>query len=537
VAAAGPQTVTVTPGEATPVSMPTSLMLAGRASVALCANINDGGGAGTGGAAGSAGASGNGGTTGAAGAGGTAGMAGTGGALGTGGAAGAGGAAGVAGMGGAGGAPHVPTWTNPEMAAADPAVDEAWPAVAVDSKGNAVVAYRHGTALWANYYTASTNSWGTPGPIDARGTTSYRAQIAVDKNGTYLVVWPQDAAGANKGVWWSSSTDGKSWSAPAPIVQTAALGGELSMNADGAAVVAWTEQDPTMNYNEQILASVRPTTGGAWSIPKLLRSAVNGGASDETVGMTGKGEAFVTWVQSDGGTADKYSIWWSQYKQGTFSDAALLETYDAADAFGPAVGVNAAGAAIVVYTQVDQGGATETMWARRYSPATGFAMPSMVAQGTEVDAFNRPGVTLDETGIATVAWGFNIQGKFQVYAGRGDANGFAPAMAMESDDSATPDGTDPFDISPEATLPMLGVDPAGNVTLLWRKRVGVLTAARFDLWTRSFPKGGTWGPPKLLETANAHSVEWLSLGVGGDGTAVAAWHYETEYDILAVVLR
>jgi hypothetical protein len=469
-----------------------------------------------------------GGAAGAAGAGGAAGMAGTGGAA---------GAGGSAGTGGAGGSVHVPTWTGPQMAAADPAIDEAWPAVAVDSKGNAVVTYQHGTQVWANNYTASTNSWGTPGPIDSRPTTAYAPQIAVDKNGTYLVMWQQDYAGANKGVWVSSSTDGKSWSSPAPVVQSAALGPELAMNADGAAVVSWTEQDPTMNYNEQILASVRPATGGAWSMPKILRTAVNGGASDQTVGMTGKGEAFVTWVQSDGGTADKYSIWWSQYKQGAFTDAALLENYDAENAFGPNVAVNAAGAAIVVYSQVDQGGLTETMWARRYSPTTGFGTPTMVAQGTSIDSYWRPGVTLDETGIATVAWAFKIQGKYQVYAGRGDANGFSMAMAMETDDTAADDGSDPLDHSPEATLPMLGVDPAGNVTLLWRKRVGATTAARFDLWTRYFPKGGAWGAPKLLETYDVHSVEWLSLGVGGDGTVVAAWDYETQYDILTAVFR
>src|SRR5262249_32637882 len=161
-----------------------------------------------------------------------------------------------------------------------------------------------------------------------------------------------------------------------------------------------------------------------------------------------------------------------------------------------------------------------------------------VAQGTQFDDFFPPALTLDESGIATAAWGFKVQGKYQVFASRGDASGWAATPTpIETDDTATLDGADSSDQSVQATLPMLGIDAAGNVTLLWRKRVGVTTAARFDLWTRSFPKGGTWGTPKLLEMSNANSVEWLTLGVGADGTAVAAWFYETEDDILAAVFR
>jgi len=119
-----------------------------------------------------------------------------------------------------------------------------------------------------------------------------------------------------------------------------------------------------------------------------------------------------------------------------------------------------------------------------------------------------------------------------VYANRSNTTGFATQTAIESDDEAA--DTDPNDHSQKATSPILGVDPAGNVTLLWRKRVGT----RFDLWTRSFPKAGTdWGAPKLLETSNAHSVDWLSLGVGANGTVIAVWDYETEYDILAAIFR
>jgi hypothetical protein len=406
--------------------------------------------------------------------------------------------------------------------------------VAVDSKGNAVVAFQHAGQLWANYYTVATNSWGTtPVAIDPRTTTSYRPLVAVDKNGNYLVVWQQDPNDTNKGIWWSSSTNGKTWTTPA-VIGSKTLAGmpQLSMNADGAAVVAWPDTDTTMNYNYRIMASVRPTATGAWTTPKILRDASDGGGDDPTVAMSGQGEAFVLWVQSDGPVIDKYSIWMSQYK-GSWSTAALFESYNDSHAFGPAIAANAAGDAIGVYSLVDASGLTESMWARRYTMAGGFeATPVNVTQGKAIDSYQAPAVVLDESRVATVAWPFQIQNKFQVFASRAGATSAWPtATQLETDDEAA---KDPNDFSAQATTPTLGIAPTGNVTLLWRKRIGT----RFDLWTAGFPKSGTaWGAPKKLETTDTDSVDWLSLGVGTDGTAIAVWNYAAEQHIWSAIFR
>jgi hypothetical protein len=424
-------------------------------------------------------------------------------------------------------------WSAPQSAAKTPAIPEQWPAVAVDAKGNAVVAFQHAGQLWTNDYTASSNTWGTPVAVDSRDTTSYRPLIAVDKNGAYLIVWQQDPNDTNKGIWWSSSSNGKTWTTPAAITKTVAGGPELSMNAEGAAVVAWPDQDATMNYNDRIMASVRPAAAGAWTAPKVLRDAVNTGGDDPAVAMSGKGEAFVLWVQSDGGAADKYSIWSSQYTNGAWGTAALFETYNGSNAFAPAIAANAAGDAIGVYSQVDASGLTESMWARRYTMGGTFSSPVNVTQGKQIDSYQAPALVLDESRTATVAWPFLIQGKYQVFASRaGAADAWPTATQLETDDDAADD--DVNDYSAGATTPALGLDPAGNVTLLWRKRVG----KRYDLWTTGFAKSGAaWGTPKKLETTDTDTVDWLSLGVGSDGTAIAVWDYAAELHIWAAIFR
>ena len=73
------------------------------------------------------------------------------------------------------------------------------------------------------------------------------------------------------------------------------------------------------------------------------------------------------------------------------------------------------------------------------------------------------------------------------------------------------------------TDPLVQTDPAGNVTLVWRKRTA---NKRFDLWGRRF-SGGSWGPAALLESRDTNSVFFPALAVGANGTAVATWYYGT----------
>jgi hypothetical protein len=537
-------TATVTPGATTG---PVPVALVAGSSAAICATLGgraggggggggasgNGGSGATGGANGPGGANGSGGAgTGAAGSGGVGagGVAGVSGAGGTSGGSGAG-ATGGQGVGGAGGA-AAPSWHGGVVVAGDAAVAESFPSVAVDPRGNAVVVYQHGSGIWATRYNATANQWGTPGPIDARGGQTFAPKVAVDKNGVYLAVWglPNDPNNLD-GIWQSTSSDGVHWAPVSAITTTNAFSPVLSMNAAGAAVVAWTESTASAY---QAAASIRPATGAAWSAPQVLRPGADYGFRNPAVAMSGTGQAFVGWEQSDGGAPDQLSVWMRQYTSAGWMPAALFESYDAQAAFGIGMSANTAGNAIVTYLEITA--TAVQIWSRRYLPATGFAAPLKVAEGSQIDTIVSPSVTLDESAIATVAFAFQIQSKyFDVYTNRsGPADAAWPTpMAMETDDLAQDD--DPNDSLDTVTMPVVRSDPAGIVTLVWRKRSSG-TGSRFDLWARRLT-AGTWTPALLLETHDTDSVFWPSLGVGADGTAVAAWHYGTELDVWANVFR
>ncbi len=560
VAASGTQSTTVQPGATAPQ---VNLVLSAGTPSALCAlaigtggNSGSGGsgtggtggsgGSGTGGAAGASASGGSGGGTGGfagngsggmagkgsggtagngsggaagKGSGGTTGTGGSGGSLGSGGSTGGSGP----GTGGAAGAPVVRSWQGAVGLAGPATSTQENPSVAVDSTGNAVVVYQQGNQIWSNRYNAQSNSWGTPGAIDSRNVAQYEPKVAVDKNGIYLAVWglPNDAT--NMGIWQSASSDGIHWSASSAITKTNAFGPVLSMNSKGAAIVAWTQ---AANNLWTAAASIRSASGAAWSTPQILRPGDDDGDRNPAVAMSETGDAFAGWEQTEGGTADEISVWERSYLSGAWQPTpALLETLDTGPSYGIGISANATGDAIVTWLDAVGNPSTMELWSRRYTHGGSFAAALIVTQATTIDYQIAPSVTLDDSGVATSAFGLMIGSSFEVFTNQSKASDtvWPTPTQMETDDIAA--SNDPNSTLGAETMPVVQHDPAGNVTLVWRKR---MTGTRFDLWTRRLPVGGTWGAAVLLETDTTDSVLFPALAVGTDGTAAAAWYYDND---------
>ncbi|MES1165459.1 MAG: hypothetical protein ABUR63_06875 [Verrucomicrobiota bacterium] len=486
-----------------------------------------GGAVGSGGAGATGGAAGGAATGGAAGA---AGRAGTGGAAGNTGPGGgpAGGAGGSPGIGGAGGAAG-PVWRGSLKPDPSSIIDDTYPHVAVDAAGNVGVVYVHGAAIWANRFSAMTGTWGTPVAVDGRpGGNASNASIAVDKNGQWLAIWQQAYDNTLHGIWQSTSANGTTWTAPAPITTTGRdFDPVLAMNRDGVAVAAW--EDTTGNIFT-LTGSVR--TGGVWGAPRVLKVAADAGDRYPAVAVTGRGDAWVAWEQDDGTAANQLSVWVARYAAATgWTAATLIESYDTDQAYSAGVAANSAGQAVFTWIQATT--STAELWARR-SAADGTLAPAVrVAEGADIAWAPSPSVTLDDTGTATAAWAFLVRGKYNVYTARApwDAATWPPAMAMEMDNAAASDGQNMFEWS---TYPMVGSDGAGNVVLTWRKRIG--TVARFDLWGQRFT-GGAWSAATLLDSSDTASVVIPQLAVGVGGVAAVAWVHYAEFEIWANVLR
>ena len=462
-------------------------------------------------------------------------MPGTGGAAGggpgSGGAAGRGGAAGGAGGGAAGGKAGR-AWQGAALAETMDTVDNYVPLFAVDGKGNIVAVYLHGSALASAYYEYSKGAWGPEVAIDnsAMTTINETPTIAVDKNGNWLTVWQQDPDVPQHGIWQSTSTDGTHWTAPAAITTTGNIYEPvLAMNQDGMAIVAWTENVPPDNHFT-LTASAR--VNGTWTAPHVLLAGVDTGEHYAAVAVTSTGTGIVAWEQSDGTTNDQLSVWQARFSAGTWSAASLIESYTGGQAYSANVAANNAGQSVVTWLQATT--STLQLWAQRY-PATGAPeAPMMVAEGGNIAWDPAPAITLDDSGVATAAWAFQIKTKYNVHTSRAAwGQAWSAPMAMETDDEATDDKANSDDYA-WVTSPSLGHDAAGNVALAWRKRTGT----RFDMWARNYDAAsGVWGPGVLLETKNDNTLYAPSMAMGSSGVAVAGWYYGYEYDIWANVYR
>jgi hypothetical protein len=479
------------------------------------------------------GAGGSGAGTGGAGGGSGTGGVGTGGAGGS--AAGGSAATGGVGQGGAGGGPGGKpgrAWQGAMLAEKNVLMDDYYPATAVDSKGNIVVAYVHGAAVWSNYFSAATGTWGTEGPIDSTtGGDPGGINVAVDKDGKWLAVWQHRYDATPHGIWQSTSTDGVHWSAPAAIATTGTLFGPvLAMNANGVAAVTWTENiQPNNRYTPE--ASVR--VNGTWSAPRVLMMGLDSSDRNPAVAVTSAGDAIVVW-EATPDAATYSSILQATFSAGAWTSAPVRVDSGAKEAFSPAIAANRAGQHVI--TWIETTSAVAELWARRYGAGTSEAAVK-ITEGYNITYDPAPSVTLDESGAATAAWAFEIKTKYNAYTSRalwGQA--WSPAMAMETDDAATNDKKNEGEW---IIWPLVGHDDAGNVVLAWKKRTGT----RFDMYARTFEAVvGTWGPATLLEThdtdgTNETSAYSPSLSVGANGVAAVSWYYGWEHDIWANIYR
>ncbi|HEX2659569.1 MAG TPA: hypothetical protein VHU40_14900, partial [Polyangia bacterium] len=423
-------------------------------------------------------------------------------------------------------------WQGAKLAENNVLMDDYYPATAVDSKGNIVVAYVHGSSVWANYFNAATGTWGTEASVDSpTGGDAESLNVAVDKDGKWLMVWDHRYDSTPHGIWQSTSSDGVKWSTPSAITTTGRVfAPTLAMNANGAAAVTWTENVGENKFTPT--ASVR--VNGTWSAPRALMTGIDSSDRNPVLAVNSAGDALVVWEAYADLNADFSSVFQARYSGGAWATASLVNS-GAKSAFSPAIDANNAGQMVV--TWIETTSTVAELWGRRF-PATGAPeAPVKITEGSNITYDPTPVVTLDDSGTATAAWAFEVKQKYNAYTSRAAwGQPWSAAMAMETDDAAADDRKNEFEW---VIYPGLAHDAAGNVVLAWKKRTGT----RFDMYARNYDaQSGMWRPATLLEThdtdgTNETSVYAPSVSMGPNGVAIVAWYYGWEHDIWANIYR
>lgn len=189
-------------------------------------------------------------------------------------------------------------------------VRDSEPRVALDASGNAIAVWHQAASLYVNRFDAASNSWGTATEVDAGQvsiTNPARIQLAMAADGRAVLAW-------NSGIFavkTLSFTPASGFGAPTQANSYGA-GHFVGIDRDGRAVlvyrapVQWPNPtDATLNlYGRELPA------GGVWSAAALLETGAGEVKAGVPCGMNAQGAAVCAWAQNDAANSStRNSLW------------------------------------------------------------------------------------------------------------------------------------------------------------------------------------------------------------------------------------
>ncbi len=330
---------------------------------------------------------------------------------------------------------------------------------------------------------AQASPWSTPvqPPVGCRSTPSGNPSLALNAAGAWVIAaYAQTGSGLEAfSVSACTSNDGVNWSGPI----TVGLGTSpaIAIAPDGRAVVVW-QGGPATAPNIQ--ASIRPASGGSWSVPVVVSTI----AGHPLIGMDGGGNAIAVWA----GTTLATPVATATLLAGRSWTAAKTLV---AQGGGIGLATNSVGGVIV-------GWKTHSGQVQVVSGTIlgGFASPVTLGSAPR-NALPPLQVALNDAGAASFAWQANSASNNVVTRSAGGT--WSSVTQLPGPNVA---GID------------TAIDGAGNAIVVFAviKTTGTLTYAS------RCPAGGAWGAPTLLSALNDKG----GVGVAGDaaGTFVVIWN-------------
>jgi hypothetical protein len=419
------------------------------------------------------------------------------------------GGGGGAGGGGGGGGSAGKTWGTATLIETDTGYADR-PKIAVDGAGNAIAVWfqSDGTRLniWANRYTASSNSWGSPVLIETDNAgDAADPQIAFDGAGNAIAVW-QQFDGTRVSIWANRYTaSSNSWGSPV-LIETDNAGDatapQIAVDGAGNAIAVWFQSDGT-RYN--IWANRYTASSNSWGSPVLIETNA-GDATYPQIAVDGAGNAIAVWQQSDG---TRFNIWANRYtaSSNSWGSPVLIETDNVGDAADPQIAFDGAGNAIAVWQQSD--GTRLNIWANRYTASSNSWGSPVLIETDNVGNAAYPQIAFDGAGNAIAVWTQSDGTRFNIWANRytASSNSWGSPVLIETDNVG------------DATYPQIAVDGAGNAIAVWQQSDGT----RNNIWANRYTaSSNSWGSPVLIET-NAGSAFRPWLAFDGAGNAIAVW--------------
>jgi hypothetical protein len=351
---------------------------------------------------------------------------------------------------------------------------------------------------------------GRPGGSAAALTSATTAtpSLVPDVPGEYLLALAVDDGQATSQADAVIVTAAASWKAPRALDDGAADLLAADMNGAGAAVAVWRFSGAA---GSGYRAAHYDLQSDQWGAPVELLAPTPSGGDAPRVAVGSGGDAVAAWAMLVGGLIDYWACTFDA-ASGTWSTPASITT-GATLGYGgpPRVAVNAAGQALVVWSEYD--GSVYDVWASAFDPAVGWGAPARLEAGGG-DASNGR-VALDDAGRGVAIW---IQGpdslSYRLWASSFDFQSGAWSAAQQIDPTSGPGLL--------SLAPSLAMSPSGLAVAAWTVEA-VDLGQRQNVWTLRYDAGtGSWSEGQEVDGTDETSSAPV-VAVDDSGTAVVVW--------------
>ena len=359
------------------------------------------------------------------------------------------------------------------------------------------------------------NTLSSPGWDASQAAAAGELQLAIDSSGNSLLVWSEKVAGSYV-IRAQMTRQGVVTLATLSKAGNAGVP-QVSFDAVGNAMVIWAQGESPRN---DVWASRWTVKDALWSVPVSLSNSITAPlASGPSLAMDAAGHAIVAWSQTSPGT-NHFDVWLANFSAstGTWSAPSLVSD-GVHTAYTPRVALNASGQGMLAWVQGQDDGSSSNgpadVWARSVSSSgtQGSSRQINALGGQTHDVYGQLDLALDLAGNALLLWvqtGPSLP--YVIHASRHDA-----VLGWQADEVIS------HHVLDNNYGPHVAFDDAGNAIAVWEQQTGTGSYAAANRYVL----GTGWGDSVALADATEYGAHDVRVAVDGLGHGIAIWYQST----------
>ncbi|WP_300667858.1 sialidase family protein [Desulfoluna sp.] len=318
-----------------------------------------------------------------------------------------------------------------------------YPKIAIAADGSALAVwgqeYDGMNRIWANSFDGIKKQWGEAELIDDGTSKAYTPKIAMNADGSALMVWYQYVG--NVSVVWAKSFDGTNWGTAETIGSGngTAYDPQIAMAADGSALAVWRQK---YDGAFKICANSFDGIKKQWGTAEKIEEGTSDSARPQ-IAICADGSALAVWNQSGG------SVWANSF-DGTQKQWGEAKKIGDDDAYNPQIAMATDGSALMTWNQIGA-----SVWANSFN-GTDWGTAVVIADDNTGNGYN-PQIAMTTDGSALVVWEQQDDCYRNIWTNFFNGTDWGTAKIIEDDNGI-------------ASAPQIAMAADGSAVVVWEQQ-------------------------------------------------------------------